>query len=345
MAQVIRSYHPTAQIPEDLNCLGGLYRYVLSGKRTLLLLDNAASREQVEPLLPPASCATLITSRQRFTLPGLKAKNVELLPPADSRDLLLSIADRIGDHADRLAELCGYLPIALRNAASLLAERIDTGVLEYSQKLEDARTRLDLVDASFSLSYDLLPMIHLQNLWSNLSVFPADFDRAGAAAVLEMDLGQAAEALSDLVKWSLVDFLPSAIDGKGRYRLHDLARVFAASRLEAAAKAEAQQRHAEHYKNVLSASDRLYKQDGKGVLAGLQLFDLEEVNIRAGQTWAEKNVSENSVAAELCMSYPDVGSHVLDLRFHPKQTIAWLEMGVDAAKCSKNRRKEFTWAT
>jgi hypothetical protein len=56
MAQVIGAYYPTAKIPEDLNNLGGLYRSVLSGKRALLLLDNAADRKQVEILLPPWLC-------------------------------------------------------------------------------------------------------------------------------------------------------------------------------------------------------------------------------------------------------------------------------------------------
>ncbi len=84
MANVIRAYLPTAQMPENLNSLAGLYRSVLDGKQTLLLLDNDANREQVEMLLPPTGCAMFITSRQKFTLPGLKPRNMELLPPSDS---------------------------------------------------------------------------------------------------------------------------------------------------------------------------------------------------------------------------------------------------------------------
>jgi tetratricopeptide (TPR) repeat protein len=335
MANVIRAYLPTAQMPEDLSSLGGLYRSVLSGKHTLILLDNAANREQVEMLLPPTGCAMLITSRQKFTLPGLKAQNMELLPPPDSRDLLLSIANRIGDQADNLANLCGYLPIALRNAASLLAERIDVDVVEYAQKLKDANTRLDLVDATFSLSYELLPP-NLQKQWSMLSVFPADFDRAGAAAVWEIDIDAGAKALSDLVKWSLLNFNPNG----ERYRLHDLARDFAGSRLEAASGAVAQQRHAKHYKNALSAFDELYMKGGSSVLAAMQLFDLEEANIMAGHAWAKKNLEANSSAAELCRSYPDAGVYVLDLRLHPRQKISWLESGVEAARRLKDRAAE-----
>jgi hypothetical protein len=180
MILVIRAYlGAETRLPEDLNGLRGLYNSVLSGKRTLILLDNAASREQVEPLLPPAGSALLITSRNKFVLPGLKEKDLDVLLLVDAKKLLLEIAGRIGEHADELAKLCGCLPLALRNAASALAEKKNLNVADYVERLKDARKRLKLVDASFSLSYKLLTP-ELQRLWSLLSVFPVDFDLAGA---------------------------------------------------------------------------------------------------------------------------------------------------------------------
>ena len=70
LTHVIRAYHPTTQLPENEAELHGLYHSVLHGQRALLLMDNAADKWQVEPLLPPFSCFLLITSRQHFTLPG-----------------------------------------------------------------------------------------------------------------------------------------------------------------------------------------------------------------------------------------------------------------------------------
>lgn len=341
MTQVIRAYHPTAQMPEDVSSLGGLYRSILSGKRTLLLLDNAANREQVEMLLPPTGCAMLITSRQKFTLPGLKARNMELLPPADSCDLLLSIANRIGDQADNLANLCGYLPIALRNAASLLAESIDVDVAEYAKKLKEAKTRLDLVDATFSLSYDLLPP-NYQSQWSMLSVFPADFDRAGAAAVWEMDIEASTKALSDLAKWNLAEFDPA----KKRYLLHDLARDFAASRLRPEAGRSVQQKHAEYYKNVLSKVDELYVKGGKEMAAGRDLFDREFMNIKAGQKWAVDMIRSDSnsegieSALQLASDYASEGAYAIEMLLGPRERIRWLETALHAAKQLKNSKLE-----
>ena len=231
MSRIIRAYLGTeTHLPEDLNDLKGLYNSVLSGKKTLILLDNAASREQVEQLLPPAGSALLITSRNKFILPGLKEKDLDILPLEDAKRMLLEIAGRIGEHAEELAELCGHLPLALRNAASALAEKKDLNVAWYVERLRDARKRLDLVEAAFSLSYELLAP-ELQSLWCLLSIFPADFDLAGSAAVWEMESVSAEETLGELTKWSLVDFLPYA-SGEGVARLHDLARVFAGLKLE-----------------------------------------------------------------------------------------------------------------
>jgi len=215
-------------VPQSEGELTGKYFLILHGKRSFLLLDNAASREQAESLLPPSGCALLVTSRNKFTLPGLTEKDLDVLPLDDAKNLLLEICERIGDYAEELAELCSCLPLALRNAASILKEMPNLSVANYIKRLGDARVRLELVEASFTLSYELLTP-DLQRLWSLLSVFPADFDLAGAMAVWEMEEPLTEDALGELWKWSLVDFLPSTKGEGGRYKLHDLARDFAGS--------------------------------------------------------------------------------------------------------------------
>jgi len=349
MAQVIHAYRPTDRLPENQDELSGLYLSILAGKRALLLFDNAAGKEQVEPLLPPANCAVLITSRIKFTLPGLKEKDLDVLPTDKACELLLGIAERIGDRAEELAKLCGRLPLALRNAASALAERRDLVVAEYERLLSDKRKRLELVEASFSLSYDLLsPMRRKQ--WGRLSVFQEDFDLNGAVAVWKMGRDPSAEALSDLVKWSLVIFIPSAdSEEEGRYRLHDLARIFADSRLDSPECADAQYRHSKRYSKVLSEADELYVKGGTSTLPGLKIFDKEWANIKAGQAWAEglignarekKKDSGLKYALQLANSYPSDGKYVLPLRLHPHDRIRWIETGLAAARMTKNHDDE-----
>jgi len=340
MIQIIHAYEPEFKMPMNEGELQGKYFSVLHEKKALLLLDNTASREQVEPIIPPRSCALLITSRKKFALPGLAEKDLDVLHMEDARKLLLEICSRIGEHAGELAEICGRLPIALRNAASILRERSNMSVANYIERLGDAKKRLELVDASFSTSYELLTP-ELQRLWSMLSVFPADFDLAGAAAVWEMERMPSEDALGDLIRWSLVDFLPSATEEAGRYRLHDIARYFAESRLEEAADEAARLRHSEHYINVLSLAEEYFLKGNEWILKGLQLFDKEKTNIFAGHSWAVKGLEGNhSAAIDLCESYPNAGVNVLDLRLSPDEKKRWLETALEACRKSDDRVAE-----
>ena len=156
LAHVVRAYHPAAKLPDSESELHGLYLSVLDGQRALLLMDNAANAEQVEPLIPPAGCLLLVTSRQHFTVPGLAAKNLDTLSAADARKLLLTIAPRIGMQADEIAALCGHLPLALRLAAAAMVKYRNLSPADYVRRLRDQKQRLQLIDASLSLSYELL---------------------------------------------------------------------------------------------------------------------------------------------------------------------------------------------
>jgi tetratricopeptide (TPR) repeat protein len=264
-----------------------------------------------------------------------------------------------------------------------LAEHPDLSAEDYARKLTDAKQRLELVDASLGLSYDLLSE-ERRKLWRALAVFPGEFDAPAAAAVwgvtvlsadaaaADQDVAQppsavngrdesrpysvaassplsevtpalrriatdrAREALSALVGASMVEWNETS----HRYRLHDLARDCADSRLTDDERAEYRRRHAEHYRALLASADQLYLAGGEGVLQGLALFDLEWPNIRAGQVWACGHAQEDDSAARLCSRYPDAGVYVLNLRQHPREWIAWLEAALAAARKLKDRQSE-----
>ena len=347
MAQVIRAFNPIDRLPENPVELRGLYISTLTGKRVLLFLDNAASSEQVYPLLPPEGCSVLITSRIKFDLWGLIEKDLDILPEDKARELLLAIAPRIGDRADELAKLCGYLPLALRNAASALAEKKELNVSEYERRLSDKVARLELVKGSFSLSYDLLSPTRKKH-WRRLSIFPEDFDCDAATAVLKMAPGPSMEALKDLVKWSLLDFVPMLDSEDGRYKLHDLARLFAESCLTGEELADAQQKHAKHYLKILREAAKIYKNGYENILNGLEIFDREWVNIKAGQSWANGfvrisrrlNKSDRKFVLQTASSYANDGVEITNMRLHSRDKINWHEMGLNAARIMRDRSAE-----
>lgn len=226
MAICIRAFlGPETKLPEEPEQLSHLYRSQLSGKRVLLLLDNAADSDQVRPLLPPTGCAVLVTSRQSVTLPDMTSLTLHPLTEEEARQLLLEIAPRAEPAAEQICKLCGYLPLALRAAGSLLAITVDLDPLDYAAQLQDERSRLEHIGTegveidvatSFNLSYARLTP-EAARVFRLLSVFPAAFD-AAAEEVVCADTGHV--QLSDLVRRSLVVY-----DVKTkRYRLHDLAR-------------------------------------------------------------------------------------------------------------------------
>src|SRR6185437_9406287 len=105
------------------------YRTALAGRRILIVLDDAVDGSQVSELAPAnPGCAVLVTARQR--LPDVSgAHHVSSLEPlgrADATELFLLVVSEAGikiedDQVaiDRVVELCGGLPLALRLAGAL----------------------------------------------------------------------------------------------------------------------------------------------------------------------------------------------------------------------------------
>jgi len=336
MAHVVRAYHPAAKLPDNESELRGLYLSVLDGQRALLLMDNAANTEQVEPLIPPVGCLLLVTSRQHFTIPGLAAKNLDILSTRDARDLLLTIAPRIETLADEIATLCGHLPLALRLAATALVNYRNLSAADYVRSLRDRQKRLELIDASLSLSYELLSE-EMRERWRWLAVFPETFAGDAAAALWEVEVDQAKYVLGELTGTSLVEWNETS----DRYRLHDLARLFADAKLGTEERAVGQKRFATHYRDVMAAAKELYKEGGESLLRGLALFDLEWSNIQAGHAWVVAQVDEaDTDVAQLGMTYPDAGVYVLGLRQHSREWIRWLEIALAAARRLQHREGE-----
>jgi NB-ARC domain len=231
-------------VPEELTDRTALYRSLLVDKRMLIFLDDAASEEQVRPLVPGArGCLVLVTARPTLVRMTLTAwRNLDALSEAASIALLAAAVadDRVADELEashQVARYCGRLPLALSLAGARLRSRPQWTVAELARRLSDAHRRLDElsgadndVRASFSLSYnDLDPVA--RNLFRGLSLLGyASFGRGVSAALLGgiEHLREAEKALDRLADVKLVE-----VRGPLRYRLHDLVRLYAAERLDA----------------------------------------------------------------------------------------------------------------
>jgi DNA-binding SARP family transcriptional activator/tetratricopeptide (TPR) repeat protein len=224
------------QIPQDVEHAAALYRQQLADTRTLIVLDNALNEAQVRPLLPgTGSCLVLVTSRRSLkALDDAHTVALDLLSPPDALALLCAVAGpgRIppeDPRAGEIAELCGYLPLALRIAASLLRHRPAWTLEQLAAQLRDQHRRVTALSdgerelaAVFDLSYRSLGEQH-RRLWRRLGLIPGpDLDAYSAAALTQVTLTAAAEVLEDLVDHNLLTAY-----AQGRYRLHDLLRVHA----------------------------------------------------------------------------------------------------------------------
>lgn len=340
-AEVMRDFivalHPrVGQLPEDLEALGGIYRSVLSeAGRVLLLLDNAADAEQVRPLQPPPGCLLLITSRQRFTLPGLVVRDLDCLAPEKAAALLLRLAPPVGDHADEGAQLCGGLPLAIEVFAGAINNESLTPVAELLDRLRPGAASLSKVDAAFAVSEGLLPDV-TRTAWHLLSIFTASFDVSAAAAIWEREPTAARAVLQALVNANLVEFNKES----ARFRLHDLARQFCERRLSEVQREEASLQHAMHYIAVGDNADQIYLQGGAHVVEGLELFDRERAHLEAAFTWLEPR--EDIPSATLLYVLVNATCYVSDLRFHSRQRIAWLEAQCRAGRLVGDRDAEGT---
>ena len=358
MSHVIHAWHPEKKLPDLETELAGHYRSVLADKRALLLFDNARNAAQLTPLIPDnRQCLLLVTSRQRFALGGREPYDIDKLKPEDAVNLLRHNSSRLSEQdAKKIAEICDYLPMALKPAVGLLGNSRRLTPKELIEKLRNKKRLLSLkdaerkdellnisIEASFQLSYELLAEDEISDLpqrWRELAAFPDTFNEAAAAAVWALDADATREVLDALDSYSLVEITKVRDTEVLRYGLHDLARVFADSKMSEAERDGDRRLHARHYQSVLSIADYLYLQGGNEVLRGLGLFDLERVNIEAGQGWAAEQADSDEAAAELCLTYPDSGIYVLQLRQHPHDRIRWHEATLTAARRLKRRDVE-----
>ncbi|WP_460648931.1 tetratricopeptide repeat protein [Kribbella endophytica] len=209
------------------------FRQLVAERNVLVVLDNAASEDQLRPLLAPG-CRTLVTSRYKLDAgPEAHVLAIGVFSRAESLELLRRTAGAAAIAADeptavRIADLVGHLPLALAVVAGRINDLSAWSLTDHLERLLEHRDRLRLEDSvgpALALSYEALPP-ERRRLLRVLALHPGrDFDEYGAAAAVGLPPAEVRPELDQLVRASLVQTI-----GPGRYGLHDLVRVFAIDR-------------------------------------------------------------------------------------------------------------------
>ncbi|MFJ4633791.1 AfsR/SARP family transcriptional regulator [Streptomyces sp. NPDC088847] len=232
---------PLDSHPNSLEAKIALYRSLLTGRRVLLLLDNARSAEDVRPLLAGApGCLTMVTSRNQLSglivRDGARHLGLDVLSDQEASDLLVK---RVGSlrlttepaAVKEIIERSGGLPLALALVGARAATRSGFPLAAIAEELRDSPTQLDAfshLDASLdvrsvlSWSYrDLSP--DAARLFRLLSVHPGPSISLPIAAVLVgLTWSQTRHLMNELTDAHLV-----GENTPGRFWLHSLLRSYA----------------------------------------------------------------------------------------------------------------------
>lgn len=207
------------------------YRARLRGRRMLVVLDNATNASQVLPAIPDEpGCAAVVTSRRPIAGPdGTVHMHIDTLTPAEAVALLARIvgprkADAEPDATARLAELCGHLPLALREVATRAATRPHWPLSEWVELLDDESRRLDeLPEVRASL------LVSVRQLTDDAAELFRLLDTSAHpqyTAAVAADLTGWSESAATAALEHLVDAQLLYSPGPGRYAYYGLVALF-----------------------------------------------------------------------------------------------------------------------
>ncbi|MFI9504355.1 BTAD domain-containing putative transcriptional regulator [Nocardia sp. NPDC052566] len=227
---------PEGDIAPTVDDRAAQLRTRLSGRRMLIVLDNARDSAQLTPLLAGTpGTSVLITSRSALTeLPAIRRTRLDVLRADEAMRLLVHIlgAERVAAEADqarRVVEHCGYLPLAVRIVGARLAVRPRWTIASFAARLADETGRLAeletgelAVAAAFRIGYGQLNAEQAKAFRTIALADVPDLPLDGAAAMLGIPAGAAERVCESLVDLSLLE-----TTAPGRYRFHDLLRLYA----------------------------------------------------------------------------------------------------------------------
>ncbi|MFI9842544.1 BTAD domain-containing putative transcriptional regulator [Nonomuraea sp. NPDC051941] len=317
-----------AAVPADPGEAAARYRSLTAAGNLLVILDNARDVRQVRPLIPAGpGCKVLITSRDPLvTLDNAGHLHLGTLNAADAAALLSRLAgpDRVHAEpqaAERIVNLCGGFPLALRIVGARLAARPDWTLSGLEARLADATRRLDVLEyadlavrASIAVSHHhlreeptghdaahLLPLLALLGLPTHTP--------ATTAALTGWTHRRAEAALERLLDARLLE--PA---GPDRYQFHDLvglsARELALQDLAEEERTTAVRRAHHHYLTTLWLASTLLSRDALVLRRPVELPDITFKDPAEAGRWVQDERDNLLAAAQQALASPDPATAV-----------------------------------
>ncbi|MEU3020055.1 BTAD domain-containing putative transcriptional regulator [Nocardiopsis sp. NPDC007018] len=222
---------PVEDLPDSVDERSALWRATLRGRRLLVVLDNAVSYAQVNPILPSAEgTLTLVTTRNDLGgLGGTDYVSLGMLGEESALELLGNVLgeERVlkeREQALRVARICGGLPLALRVVAGRMLSRpkwsfghVERRLSEQSRRFRELQMDGQNVEAAIDLSYRSLDPAQRRAFLLLGVLIGTTVDLHGASALLDLEPEDADDLLQGLVGVCLLEEPAGDV-----YRLHDL---------------------------------------------------------------------------------------------------------------------------
>jgi DNA-binding SARP family transcriptional activator/tetratricopeptide (TPR) repeat protein len=210
------------------------------GRRMMVILDDAASEEQIRPLLAaiPGAFAVVTTRRPLAGVDGARHLVLDVLSAREAQQLLTEIAGtRITEDpesAHEVARLCGHLPLGLRVAGASLAARPHWTAAALAQRLDGETGGLaELVAGDLDVRSILMVGYReadaaQRRAFRMLALAPVPhFPLWIAAALLGASTAEAERTVDQLVQSYLLEVRQAARDQPPRFGYHRLLRALA----------------------------------------------------------------------------------------------------------------------
>ncbi|MER8088798.1 BTAD domain-containing putative transcriptional regulator [Streptomyces sp. NPDC094048] len=234
----------STEMPVDLPGRVAMYRSLIADRRMLIVLDDARDTAQVLPLLPGTpSCTTLITSRRGLTglitAHGARPLALDVVSEAEAREMLVDRLgpQRVAEEPEAVATLldhCAGLPLAISVMSARAGIHPTFPLAALAEELHDRSARLDAfgtddptadLRAVLSSSYDALDTATARVFGLLGQSLGPDISLAAASALTALPVPEVRSHLRGLEGAHLIQEIRP-----GRYRMHDLVRLYAAER-------------------------------------------------------------------------------------------------------------------